>query len=202
MNKKYEHEKEEENKKDEEFETLNIIERYPSDEKFFEILSKKHLGGEENFNHRCKTLKEMTFHDIDFLLLPISLDACEKFTVEYKIEIIDGKRNKIKVTVFYYYYLFEKYYHLSHVPIYILEIYGVLDDISDNILIISEVKAIDTVYDIWIRYDLLKIINLNELFERGLIILKPNGEGEIVISHSEIMELKIRKQEKEEGVCK
>jgi len=170
MNKKYEYEKDERNKEDEEFETLNIIERYPNDEKFFEILSKKHLGGEENFNYRCRSLKGISNPNIDFLLLPISLDAWEKFEVEYKIEIIDGKRNKIKVTVFYYNHLVEKYYHLKHVPIYTLEIYGVLDDVSDNVLITSEVKAIDNIYDIWIRYDLFKTIDLNKLSERGKII--------------------------------
>jgi len=113
----------------------------------------------------------MTFHDIDFLLLPISLDTLGKFEVEYKIEVIDDKRNKIKVTVFYYNYLVEKYYHLKHVPIYTLEIYGVLDDISDNVLITSEVKAIDNIYDIWIKYDLFTAIDLNKLSERGKIIL-------------------------------
>ena len=169
MNKKYEYEKDERNKENEDFETLNIIERYPNDEKFFEILSKKHLGGEENFNYRCKTLKEMKFHDIDFLLTPLSLDAWEKFEVEYKIEIIDDKKNKIKVTAFYYNYLVEKYYHLKHVPIYTLEIYGVLDDISDNVLITSEVKAIDNIYDLWIRYDLFTAVDLSRLFEGGMI---------------------------------
>jgi hypothetical protein len=167
MNKKYEYE---ENKEDEELETIKIIDRYPNDEKFFEILSKKELGGEENFNYRCKTLKGMTFHDIDFLLLPISLDALEKFSVEYKIENVDDYSNKVKVTVFYYNPLLEEYYHLQHFPIYVLEIYGAMDDILDDVLITSEVKAIDYLNDIWIRYEIFTAIDLSRLFERGTIL--------------------------------
>jgi len=154
----------------EELETIKIIDRYPNDEKFFEILSKKELGGEEEFDFRCETLKGMTFHDIDFLLLPISLDALEKFSIEYKIETIDEYSNKVKVTVFYYYPLFEEYYHLQHFPIYALEIYGVMDDILDDVLITSEVKAIDYINDIWIRYEIFTAIDLSRLFERGTII--------------------------------
>ena len=167
MSEKYEYE---ENKEDEELETIKIIDRYPNDGKFFEILSKKGLGREKEFDFRCKTLKDMALHNIDSLFLPIAVESWEKFSIEYKIENIDEYSNKVKVIVFYYNPLLEEYYHLQHFPIYVLEIYGVMDDILDDVLIISEVKAIDYLNDIWIRYEIFTAIDLSKLFERGTII--------------------------------
>jgi len=154
----------------EELETIKIIERNPNNDEFFEILSKKHLGKKEEFDFRCKTLKGMTLHEIDFLLLPIAVEAWEKFDVEYKIENVDDYSNKTKVTVLYYNPLLEEYYHLQHFPIYVLEIYGAMDDILDDVLIISEVKAIDYLNDIRISYEIFTAIDLNGLFERGIVL--------------------------------
>jgi hypothetical protein len=154
----------------EELETIKIIDRYPNNDEFFEILSKKELGRKEDFDFRCKTLKGMVLHSIDSLFLPIAVEAWEKFDVEYKIENIDEYSNKVKVTVFYYNPLFEEYYHLQHYPFYVLEIYGAMDDILDDVLITSEVKAIDYLNDIWIRYEIFTAIDLSKLFERGTIL--------------------------------
>ena len=154
----------------EELETIKIIDRYPNNDEFFEILSKKGLGGKEDFDFRCKTLKGMALHSIDSLFLPIAVEAWEKFSIEYKIENIDEYSNKVKVTVFYYNPLFEEYYHLEHYPFYTLEIYGAMDDILDDVLITSEVKAIDYLNNIWIRYEIFTAIDLNKLFERGTIL--------------------------------
>jgi len=142
-----------------------IIEKYPKDyEKFFEILNRKHLGKEEEFNNRCRYLTKKLAYDIYSPLLPIAKEIWENYNMEYKLESFN---NIIKVTVFFYNPSLEESYHLSHFPIYTLELYSVFNDIEDNAMIVKRVKAVDNLNKIWILYDLFLGVDLDILFRRG-----------------------------------
>jgi len=144
---------------------MTIIEKYPKDdEKFFEILNRKHLGKEEEFNNRCRYLTKKLIYDIYSPLLPIAKEMWENYNMEYKLESFN---NKIKVTVFFYNSSLEESYHLSHFPIYTLELYSVFNDIEDNAMIVKRVKAVDNLNKIWILYDLFLGVDLDILFRRG-----------------------------------